>query len=183
MKKTLFLSVSLATVCLLAACQNGTGKQKTADELVKEAAKVQGSTNFDIEVPSGWTRMDTTMSGLKATFLMAPEAAGVFRSNLNIISQTMSGMSGDAYFDASIEYMGKIMNQFKVVDKGTKSIGGSTFHYIHYNDVQNGNLLDQALYMVPSGNNAFLITCTSVPAEAAKAQPAFEQAISSFKIR
>jgi hypothetical protein len=186
MKKTVFLSVSLAGVVLLAACQNGTGKQKNADEVLKEAGKMQGANaganNFEIESPSGWTRMDTTMQGLKATFLLAPEAGNGFRTNLNVITQAMNGLSGDAYYDASVDYMSKNMTQFKMVDKGTKRVAGMDAHYVHYNDVQNGTMMDQALYIIPQGNVAYLITCTTQPGDVTKYQPDFDKAIGSFKV-
>jgi hypothetical protein len=184
MKKIILFG--FAGLGLLAACKNPFSKKPTNDEVIKKAATMPGvnagSGNFDIETPAGWVRMDTSMSGLQTTLLLSTVAANGFRSNVNVITQAMSGMAGDAYFDANLAVMSREMEGFKVIEKGAKDINGLPAHFVHYTALNGARTLEQELYIIPSGNIAYLVTCTSLPGRMAKDQATFDQAVSSFKI-
>lgn len=184
MKKIILLG--LAGFCFLAACKNASSKKQTNDEVIKSAAKMPGvnagSGNFEIEAPSGWTRMDTSMSGLQATLLLSPDMSGGFRSNVNVITQAMSGMTGDTYFDANVKVMSQQMEGFKEIERGSKDINGLTGHFVHYTALNGGRTLEQILFIIPSGNIAYLVTCTTLPDRMPKERSTFDQAVASFKV-
>jgi hypothetical protein len=184
MKKIILLGI--AGICLLAACKNASKKQSN-EEVIKKAAEMPGvnagTGNFQIMAPAGWTRIDTSLSGLQATLLMSPDMAGGFRSNVNVISQAMSGMAADAYVDANFKMMAQQMEQFKQLEKGDKDINGLAGHYMHYTALNGGRTLEQVLYIIPSGNIAYVVTCTTLPDRMAKEKDNFDQAVSSFKIK
>ena len=185
MKKIILLG--FAGVCLLAACKNATGNKQSNEEVIKKAAAMPGvnagSGNFDIVTPDGWVRMDTSMSGLQTTLLISTDAGNGFRSNVNVITQAMTGMTGDAYFDANLTVMARDMEGFKIIEKGAKDINGLPAHFVHYTALNGGRPLEQILYIIPSGNIAYLVTCTTLIDRMAKDRAVFDQAVSSFKVR
>ncbi|HLZ88467.1 MAG TPA: PsbP-related protein [Puia sp.] len=183
MKKNLLFC--LAGLLLLSACNLG-NKKPTNSEIIKKAAGMPGvnagSGNFDIDAPSGWTRIDTSISGLKATLLMSSDASKGFRSNVNVITQAMQGMSDDSYFDANVVGLRSNLAQFQTIDKGQKQVNGMNARWIHYSGLNNGMMLEQMLYIIPSGGVAYLITCTSLQGQMAKDQSNFDVAVNSFKV-
>jgi hypothetical protein len=184
MKK--WITVSFAGLLLLGACKNASDKKISVEEAVKEAASLQGvnagAGNFDFDIPAGWQRIDTSLSGLKATLVMSSEISDNFRSNVNVITQSMSGYSAEKYFNENVTIMSRGMSQFTLIAKGEKIIAGLPARWLHYSENAGGRLLDQTLYIIPNNGIAYLITCTSLKGHEDKDKAAYDQIVSSFKI-
>jgi hypothetical protein len=184
MKK--WITVSFAGLLLLGACKNASDKKVSNEEVIKQAAAMKGanagSGKFDIDIPTGWQRIDTSLSGLKATFVMAPEISENFRANANIITQSMNGYSAEKYFNENVSVMSRSMQQFNTIEKGEKEIGGSHAYWIHYSALNSGMMLEQLLTVVPDNGVAYLITCTSLKGRMEKDKAGYDQIINSFRI-
>jgi hypothetical protein len=185
MKKLLFGTFA-AALLLMAACKNS-GKKPSSEDILKAVGKSPninaGSGNFEIQPPVGWTRIDTTVSGLRATLLMAPIAAGDnFQTNVNVVSESMSNTTLDRYFDISLSNMGKFMQNFTNNGTGDKEVNGVHSKWLKYSQSPNGLGLDAICYIIPSNGIAYLITCTAPKGQLDKYQPQFDEAISSFKV-
>jgi len=184
MKKCVILS--FAGLLLLSACKFGTEKKLSTEEVIKEAGKMQGinagAGNFDFEVPAGWQRLDTTITGLKMTFIFAPNVNENFRANANVLSQSMNGMSADKFFNENVTAMSNNMPQFVMIEKGEKEVGGLHGYFLHYSAFTSGRPLEQELYLIPGKGIAYLLTCTSLKGHMDKDKAGFDQIVSSFKI-
>lgn len=173
-----------AILVLVTACQNN--RQKAADEILKQASKAPGlnagSDNFDITTPAGWTRSDTSLNGVRITFLRAPVADAPARSNINVVSESMGSMPFDKYFDASVDNLSKYIQSYHLDGKGDKEIGGIPSRYIQYTQSPGGLSLEAICYFIPSNGIAYIITCTTAQGHLKEYQPQFDEAIQSFHI-
>jgi hypothetical protein len=179
------LICSLAVVFLFAACKEK--KRPTLKEMLKEAADNPGlnvgAGNFNIDAPAGWTKADTSFSGVKMLLMMAPETTTGRRANINVLSEAMQGMSLDKYFDANVTTISGSANQYHFIEKGEKEINGSSFRWLHYSAASpNGTPIEQFLYISSKNNIAYLITCTSFKVQLEKDLLAFDQVLNSFRI-
>src|ERR1700743_1149231 len=77
-------ALSFAALLLLGACKNHDKKAILSGDLTKEYKGLNaGAGNYEIDAPGGWEKKDTTMNGIKVTFLFAPDIVGNVRSSLN----------------------------------------------------------------------------------------------------
>ena len=181
-----YLSVCLAGLVLLAACQNRTNKKPTVEEIMKAAAATPGANagagNFDLSAPAGWQRIDTALSGMKMTAILSPDTNRQFRANLNVVTASTNGLSLEKYFDANVDGIRNSLAQFNLIEKGERQIGGSPSKWIHFTG-QNSNAipLEQKMYVTTNNGIAYLITCTSIKGHLEKDETAFNQILDSFK--
>ena len=175
----------LAGICALTSCQLN-NKKPSPEEILKAAAKDPsanaGAGKFSIEAPAGWKKVDTTMNGIKFTFLLAPAADHAFRANINVISQSMGNSSPDSYFDQNISSMGQYLQNFSAGTKAEKEINGQRVKLMHYSHAQAGHDLDGVFYIIPKNGIAYIITFTVAKGLLDKYQAALDQALQSFKV-
>jgi len=175
-----------ASLLILAACKDN--RKTSSDDMLKEVAKSQtmnaGTGNFDIETPSGWQRIDTTISGIRATLLLAPLAPGAAaQTNINVVSESMNNASLDNYFDLNVTNMGKFMQKFSSSGKGEKEINGIKSKWIQYSQNSNGLNLDAICYIIPSNGIAYVITCTASKGQFDQYRSRFDEVVGSFRLR
>lgn len=176
----------LAGLWTLASCQNQNKKDVSANELLKAAAKEPGAnagaSKFSINAPAGWQKTDTSINGIKFTFLMAPTTDKNFRANINILSQSMNNVPADSYFDKNISTMGQYMEKFSAGPKGEKQINGLEAKWIQYSHTQGGYDLDGVLYIIPKDGVAYIVTFTVPKGSLNKYQAPFDEALNSFRV-
>lgn len=168
---------------LVAACQNN--REKAADTLKKIGAAPglnAGSGNFDITAPTGWSRLDTSLNGVRATLLLAPVATSGPRASVNVVSESMSNMSLDKYFDISIDNMAKFMQGYQAGTKGDKVIDGTPAKYAEYSQTPSGLQLDAICYIVPHNGIAYVITCTAPHGQMDQFRSQFDESVQSFHV-
>lgn len=176
----------LAGLCTLGSCQNNNKKNVSADELLKAAAKEPGanagSGKFSIDAPSGWQKTDTSIGGIKFTFLMSPTVEKAFRANINVLSQSMNNLSAENYFEQNISTMGQYMQNYIAGPKGEKQVNGLTAKWMQYSRTQGGYDLDGVFCIIPKDGIAYIITLTVAKGLLNKYQAPFDEALQSFKI-
>jgi len=142
-----------------------------------------GTGNFDIQTPSGWQRIDTTINGIKATLLMAPLVAGSsVQTNINVVSESMNDASLDSYFDLNISNMSKFMQNFSAAGKGEKDVNGTRSKWIQYSQSPNGLNLDAICYIIPSNGIAYVITCTTAKGRLDQYRSRIDEVLGSFRV-
>jgi len=179
-----FSLLTVAGVLLFSACKSGNNSPKTAKEILEEAAPNMnaGAGKFTIEGPRGWTRIDTTLNGVKSTIILAPEATGGFRANVNVVSENMGGNSLQTYFDKTVGAMEQYLEKFTVAGKGDKEINGIPAKWLKYTAVQSGKHVAAVLYIVPKNGVAYGITGITKVGEEDKYFATFENTVSTFKV-
>ena len=166
-----------------AACRND--KPPTVKEAMQQAAKIPGinagSGTFDITTPDGWKRSDKKMSGVNITFLLAPKIAGApFQASINILTQSLAGISFDKFFDG---IMSGAKERMQVIEKGGKDINGLSSKWVRCSGVTSGRQLDAIIYAIPGENEiAYVITCGTPKGQMEKYQTEFDKAINSFQV-
>ncbi len=182
-----YVRLSLAGLLLLGACQNRTDKKLSAEEVMKAAAATPGANagagNFDISTPSGWQRIDTSLSGMKMTAILSPDTSKHFRANVNVVTAATNGASLDKYFDSNVDGIRNSLAQFNLIEKGERKFGEVPGRWIHFTgQMADAIPLEQKLFVITNGGIAYIITCTSVKGQLAKDETNFDPILNSFKL-
>jgi hypothetical protein len=162
-------------------------QRRSDSELLRKADSTpginEGAGNFDIRTPSGWQRTDTLMGTIKAVLLSTPSPSIRFRTNVNVVSESMHGLTLDQYEQLTINNMAKYIHQFALVGQGERTIGDLHARWLHYSQSPEGTDLENICYIIPYKGVAYIITCSALKGHLLQGRGAFEQAISSFRIR
>lgn len=178
------LCMIVATL-FFASCNNGK-KQYTVKELLDKASQNPnlnaGAGNYSIDAPAGWRKSDTSINTIHVTFIFGPSDDNGFRENMNVVSESMQGLSVDDYFDRTAASMGNYLQNFSVGSKGEKNIDGIHGKWMQYVQRINGFDLDAILYIIPSNGVAYLITCSALKGRLDSYKAKFDQAVQTFHI-
>jgi hypothetical protein len=161
-------------------------ERRTDSELLRKADSTPGinvgAGNFDIRTPAGWQRMDTLMGNIKAVMLSTPSPSIRFRTNINVVSESMHGLTLDQYEQLTINNMAKYIQQFALVGQGERAIGDLHARWLHYSQSPQGLDLENICYIIPDKGIAYIITCSALKGHLLQSRGAFEQAITSFRL-
>ncbi len=189
MKRNFPILVIAIAAIVLPACQSKSKKEKNdlADikKLVKENPGINaGAGTYSIEAPEGWTKLDTLVSGLKITTVMAPldNEKDVFRENLNIITEDAKDYSVDDYAKANRKYMEEQLPEMKVIRSGETKIGDLPAQWVLYTFNYSGQPLKNTVYFIVKNNTGYVLTCSALHSDFDKFENGFKQCVSSFKI-
>jgi hypothetical protein len=162
-------------------------QRRTDSELLRKADSTpginEGAGNFDIRTPAGWHRTDTLMGTIKAVMLSTPSPSIRFRTNVNVVSESMHGLTLDQYEQLTINNMAKYIHQFALVGQGERTIGDLHARWLHYSQSPEGTDLENICYIIPDKGVAYIITCSALKGHLLQSRGAFEQAVTSFRIR
>jgi hypothetical protein len=171
---------------VLAACQNKPKTPKTADEVLEQVAKNPGMNagtgKFNVTVPEGWQRLDTSLNGVNATFLFAPAVNNGFRPNINVVSESMKGTSLEEYYKKNVSMMAQYMQNFTEGATTEKDINGNKVKFLEYSHSQNGLDMDVIMALIPKNGVAYVITITTPKGKRADYQQQFEEVVKSFSV-
>jgi len=174
-----------AGLIALAACKSPSSKPTAPADLLAQAGKSPnvnaGSGKFTIQAPEGWQKWDTSLSGVRATVVIAPGNGPGFRPNINVVSESMNNHSLDDYFDQNVVNMGKYLPAFTAGEQGKKEINGMPARWLRYRQSQNGTDLEDLMYVIPKNGIAYIITGTALKGQMQEYQPQFEAIIGTFQ--
>ena len=162
-------------------------KPSTDEALLKAASHSPGinagTGKFDINTPAGWQRKDTIFGGISAVMLSTPSSDPTFRTNINVVSDSMQNLSIDDYEQQTILNLAKYVRQFVLTGKGEVVIGGIPARWIQYSQRPIGFDLSNICYLVPNKGIVYIITCSSLQSQMEQNRPPFDQAVLSFRLR
>ena len=189
MKKNLL--AALFSLFLLPACKETKtkSKEKSTDDYRKEVSKNKpdrenGTGEFDIAAPKGWTKTDTFMQGQRIVFVKSPRenANDDFLENVNVVTENTGNMKMDEYLDLSATNIKKGLENVELGKMSDRNINGMEFKRQRYSHVYNGIPIDVDVWFLLNGGTAYVITCSSKGGEISKWEPEFEKVIRSFKL-
>jgi hypothetical protein len=162
-------------------------ERRSDSELLRKADSTpginEGAGNFDIRTPTGWQRTDTLMGNIKAVLLSTPSPSIRFRTNINVVSESMHGLTLDQYEQLTINNMAKYIQHFALIGQGERAIGDLHARWLHYSQSPDGLDLENICYIIPDKGVAYIITCSALKGHLLQNHTAFEQTITSFRIR
>lgn len=185
----IIFTIPVILLMLITACQQP-AKQKTSDldKLASEVRKKSpgvnaGADNFSIIAAEGWTKKDTSFSGLKCQFIRSPfeNKDDRFQENLNVMTELCGEMDLETYYKAMRTNLETLYGFFerKVSEK---TINGMEFKNLRYAHTYGGIPLDVDLYVTVKDGIAYLITCSSYQDEMSRWQATFESMVKTFTI-
>lgn len=180
-----FSLLIVAGAMFLGACKNGNNTPKSSKEILEQAHQNMnsGAGKFTIDGPADWRKVDTTLNGIKVTFLMSPVVTDGFRANINVVSENAGKLSLEEYTAKNHETMSKYMANFNIIGQGDKEINGLPGKWLKYSSQQTGGQDVVALsYTVVKNGVAYIITGIMKKVDEAKVAPAVESAAATFKI-
>lgn len=175
----------VAGAVFFSACKNGNNAPKTSKELLEQARQNMnsGAGKFSIDAPAGWRKTDTTLNGIKLTFLFAPTETDGFRSNINVVSENVGKLNFEDYHKATLATMGKYMSNFKVLESGDKEISGQPGKWFKYSSDQTGGAdVIARNYTVVKNGIAYIITGVAKVKDEASIAPVIESTVATFKV-
>lgn len=187
MKKILLIII--AAVCLTACQQKSKKTSGDLDKDIKEMAGRNpginaGSGSFDIDAIEGWTKTDTTISGVRAVFLKAPieGSSDIFMENINVVTEQAKDYSLDKYFDANVTMIKNQMPGFVKINSGNVTVNGLEGSYIAYSHEYFNTPTDVESYFFVKNDIGYVITCSAQKGRLAKWKPSFEKMVNTFTI-
>lgn len=141
-----------------------------------------GAGRFTISIPRGWQRVDTVVGNVRAVILDTLSARSTFKTNINVVSDSLRGLSPENYLAATISNMGVYIPRFVLIGKGERQVGGRAAQWIHYSQDRSGTEIENICYIIPDNGIAFIITCSALKGRLVQNYPAFERSIRSFTI-
>lgn len=176
-----------ASILVLPACKNKSSEKKAADniqEIVDKAPGINAGTGtFQITPPANWEKIDTTVGGLKLTYLFEPLKPGMtFRTNIVVVTEAMNSTSMDDYFNRNRQTMSRMMQGFKEKGIGKEEINGQEVNWMEYSHTPAGQEVDVKVYVFSKNKIAYVVTCTSPKGEQGKYEKEFKEALNSMKI-
>ncbi|MET6997152.1 DcrB-related protein [Chitinophaga defluvii] len=184
MRKIALLTVAYALVCL--ACNNQP-ESETTDQIIEKVTANspginKGAGTYEISAPRGWEKKDTSIGGVKITFLFEPVVAGArFRTNINVVTESMGEDSWDTYYKKNMSTIRQYTQDFKELGEGQEDINGLKARWFKYSHTQSGVAIDAMIYALTKDNIAYVITCTAQGGKLEAYKPQLAEALQSFK--
>ncbi|MEI3800958.1 MULTISPECIES: LpqN/LpqT family lipoprotein [unclassified Chitinophaga] len=184
--------ISAVAVCLLsiAACNNASKspKELSSEEVLELAGKSPGMNagrgTFTVNTPTGWTKIDTVMSRIEYTFMMAPITGdSTFQANVNIVTQELKkGFTLDKVMESTQKEMESFFVDYKKIDTGERTVTGVKAKWMkcQYVHRESGTLLNGEVTILVKNNIAYAITLTTLANDLVKYEPALEEILGSF---
>lgn len=139
-----------------------------------------GAGHFEISVPPGWRRIDTLLGNIRAVILDTPSSYAGFRTNVNIVSDSLRGRSVDDYLSGTIRSDAQYIPQFSLIGKGERVFGTRSARWLHYSQNRDGTRLEDICYLIPDKGIVFILTCSALKGRLLGSRQAFEKAVTSF---
>jgi hypothetical protein len=138
------------------------------------------TTKFNIATPFGWQRRIQTSNGFEILFIVAPTADG-FSPNLNILTESLNGISTEEYLKTSAENM---KNANMILDgSGDFQADGiqgkystSTFNY-------KGTDIATKSYVFIKDGLAYVLTGSCLISQKDTYRPIFDKTVKTFKLK
>ena len=188
MQKTILFIALAVIIAFSPACKNST-KEKNIEDDIRKAVKNNpginaGSNTFSIEAPAGWTIKDTSLMGMKYTFLSSEleNNSDNFKENVNIVTERCGSMGLDDYYSASLTGL-KTMPGFERGKESDRSINNIEFKNLKYSHSYGGMPIDVDVYFTIRDGLAYIITCSAKKGEMDKWETQFREAVSSFSFK
>ncbi len=178
------LAVFFVTACKQPAKKLSDNVDKDIKEMVESTPGINAGTGtFSIEAIEGWTKVDTSINGLKIVLVKsASEGAGdIFMENINVVSEKSGDMKLDDYFKANLASLNNGMPGYEKVSDNEVTINGLDARYLRYNHTYTGSSSEAEAYFLVNDGAGYVITCSAEKGKMAKFKPSFDKVINTFK--
>jgi hypothetical protein len=187
MKKYLCI---LAVAALMVACKQQPKKisgdsDNDMKELVDKYKGLNAGTGtFSIEAPTGWTKADTSISGLQAVFLTSEQESSSdgFLENINVVTEKATGYTTGQYFEGNLKAMSTQMPGFEKISSGDAEINGLPAKTLVYSHSYTGKPVDVGCYFFVKNDIGYVVTCTAEKGDYNKWKPKFDVVVNTFKV-
>jgi hypothetical protein len=178
-------NIPLFIVFTIACVGCGSKSRKPGDALTRAMQPANSAPDFNyiVDVPAGWSRLDTFMQGLNIRLLRAPDSLVEVNPVANILISSMNGRNIDAFTEANIEYLLRNLEQGYLLEKGKIDIGDSSARWFTYYREENGVKRDMINYIIPSVGFAYMITGGVNAGHMNKYRPVFDGIAQSFRLK
>lgn len=182
MNRNFLLTAALALG--LFACNDQNTPIKTIEKVAEQPGLNAGAEKFTIKTPVGWTRKDTSLSGVNVLFLYPPTTSmQSFHPNLNVITQEIDVPDLDKHLAAGIEGMKQSLPNFKVIETGDIEAGNLKGKWLHYTQSQNGTDLENIYYFFAKGGICYGVTSVTLKGGMERYRTAFESVVKTLEVK
>ena len=142
---------------------------------------VSKKAGFSIEVPKGY-RAEKSSDEMVPVTIYSPKKnkKDDFIENISVVAQPFEG-DGDSYYNAYYLGMFSLLDDYKAVDNGSRTIHGQKAHWAVYTFAYNGYTAKILAYYFGFNGKGYAITCSAKEDTFDKYQKAFTEIAESFK--
>jgi hypothetical protein len=162
-------------------------QRQSDSELLKNANRLSGYNagldSIQVRTPAGWRRSDTLLGNIRAMMLDTASPNPRFRTNVNIVSDSLHGLTIDGYLRGTINSLAQYVPRFSPIGHGTRIFGSRSARWLHYTQDRDGLALENICYLVPERGIVYVITCSAVKGRLLQNRSAFETIVGTMTIR
>ncbi len=173
LKSAVWLAAALVVAMAVPACDAGApGEYRNREK------------SFSVVFPPAW-ELGEDQFGLDVAALSPLEGPGdKYRDNVSIASSVMpTPLDADAILDHNLPSMMNVITDFKVLDRGQRTINGIDACWVDYKQTQGIFKLKVRLYALPGAGHAYLIYCIAEADAAERFEQQFQEIVGSFQPR
>lgn len=134
---------------------------------------------FSFDPPAGWKVVE--FPGFKYRICHGPDQNG-FAPNVNVIDEAFEGTLA-SYADLTLQNMQRVLTKARLLSREDFSTQDSEPAVkIVIENEQSGQMLRQAFFLIGSGDQKFVMTCTARADRGGQLDSAFDECARSFRI-
>jgi len=163
---------------------SGSGSSGSGGQTTGSGRYFNTASGYSIEFPGGWTKIDTTFSGLQFVGAVSgPSGAGdQFAENIGIAVQELPlELSSAEYLDLTVAGLKATMSDFKELKRRDFTLDGGAGKKLVFSYTLNGRKIKDALYEVVKGFKAYVIVGTAQSEEYSKYSGVFDTCAGTLK--
>jgi hypothetical protein len=185
MKKYIHTIFAITTFLILSC--NSQPKKLDIDlkEIVKNNPGInEGSGTFNINALDGWSKTDTSVSGVRFVILKSAveSSKDKFAENVNVVTEKLNGMNLEEYFNANLKSLQNGMPGFQNKSNQDLTINGLNSKQLNYSGNVSGYPIDVQVYFFVKNNVGYVITCSAEEGKMDKWASRFKEIVNSFTI-
>lgn len=167
----LYLIIPVCMCMLLSSCT----REETRTYTSKEKA-------FSIRFPKAWEQKEGYMGTVVIALEPAEGRGDYFRENMNVVVEDLSGnINISDYIHSSLAGMGKVLPDFKVIERKPAGRHASPSEQIRYSYRLGTIDLESTALIHISRGRAYVVTCTAEKEHSPRYRKTFDAIMAGFR--
>jgi hypothetical protein len=188
MKKN--ICILLCSFVLLSGCSSK--NKKTTNNVDRDIKELignnpnmnKGTGTFNIQATKGWTKVDTTISGMQIVLLKSEQEGSndTFMENINVVTEKTKDITVDEYYKLSVNTLTEGMSGFVKTTSNKMTINGLDTYHLVYSHTYTGLPLDAEAYFLVHNGIGYVITCSTEKGKLQKWKTSFDEVVNTFVV-
>lgn len=175
----------LFLLILFSACKGRADSKDAIEEIIANAPAAThmntGKDPYKLDVPEGWTTEHRSAYGIDYYFLFAPKTKEDPNTNINVLTESIQGLTLTEYRRKSIESIKRAVPDAEILNQGNIQANGIDGVWYSYTMSPGGSEASLVCYMFSKNGSVYSITAGTIPKHAARYRKLFDKVAMSIK--